>query len=241
MNTSNLLLAALLALAPLAAEAQSYRCVGKDGKKYYGSTIPAQCVGLPIEQLSAQGVVIRRFDPHASEQERLAKEAEAAKKRDEDNVAKEESRRNRALLATYTSEKDIEEARGRQLAENQKAVKEVEVRIAEIKKRQATYDKEMEFYQEASAKPADKGGKGKPAADAAKPKAGPKPPPKLMEDVKNAEIDLKAQQNLLAAKMKEVDVINTKYDEDKKRYLELTGKGGKAAVAEKGAPAAAKR
>src|SRR5689334_17177413 len=42
-------LAALLAL-PLDAAAQgaTYRCTAKDGKKYYGSTIPRQCAGQPI-------------------------------------------------------------------------------------------------------------------------------------------------------------------------------------------------
>ena len=39
----------------LAAEAQSYRCIGKDGKRYYGSTIPSACYGVPVEQLSPQG------------------------------------------------------------------------------------------------------------------------------------------------------------------------------------------
>ena len=48
---------------------------------------------------------------------------------------------------------------------------------------------------------------------------------KLEEDVKNAEIDLKAQLGLLEAKKKEVNSINAKYDEDKRRYLELTGGG----------------
>ena len=222
----NLLACALalsLAALSLPAEAQSYRCVGKDGKKYYGSTIPTQCIGQPIEQMSAQGVVIRRFDAPVSESERAAKEAEAAKKREEDTVAKEERRRNNALLATYASEKDIDEARSRTLADNQKATKEVEARIAAIRKRQEAFDKEMEFYSEGAARPADKGAKAKPGASA--PKAGAKPPPKLMEDIKNAEIDLKAQENLLAMRKKEVDTINTKYDEDKKRYQELRGKG----------------
>ena len=49
---------------------------------------------------------------------------------------------------------------------------------------------------------------------------------------------------LLAAKKKEVDGINAKYDEDKRRYLELT-KGPAAAPAPaptaKAAPAAAKK
>ena len=214
-----LFLAALLA-APLAAHAQSYRCVGKDGKKYYGSTVPAQCVGQAVEQLNSGGQVIRRFDPEGDEKQRAAREAEAAKKRQEDAAAREESRRNRALLATYTSEKDIEDARTRALADNQKAVKDTENKIEGIKKQQAGFAKEMEFYQEA---PAAKDAKGKPKAGAT-PAKQPKVPPKLAEDIKNAEVELKAQQDLLAVKKKEVDAINAKYDEDKKRYLDLTKK-----------------
>jgi hypothetical protein len=138
-------------------------------------------------------------------------------KREEDTVAKEERRRNNALLATYTSEKDIEDARERAIADNTKASKEVEGRIAEIKKRQAGYDKEMEFYSDAPK--TDKAGKGRPAAAA---KTGAKPPPKLLEDIHSAELDLKAQENLLAMRQKEVETINAKYDEDKKRFVELT-------------------
>ncbi len=213
IRTSAFIVAAL-ALAPLAASAQSFRCVGKDGKKYYGSTIPQECVGQRVEQLDKQGSVIRRIDPEGDEKARAAKEADAAKKRQEEAANREESRRNRALLATYTSEKDIDDARGRALEDNQKAVKEVEARIADLKKKQAGFAKEMEFYQEPAAK--DSKGKPKPAAKA------PKIPPKLSEDIKNTEIDLAAQQQLLDVKKKEVDAINAKYDEDKKRYLELT-------------------
>src|SRR5882672_32152 len=141
------LLAAML--APLAAQAQTtYRCVGDDGKKYYGQTIPPQCARQPIEELSPAGTVIRRGDPAADEKSRAVKEAEAAKKREDEAIANEESRRNRALLATYSSEKDIAEARARALVENDKAVKEVEQRIDEIKKRQVAYGKEMEFFEE---------------------------------------------------------------------------------------------
>jgi DNA repair exonuclease SbcCD ATPase subunit len=197
-NRFTLLAASALLIAPLAAEAQSFRCAGKDGKRYYGSTIPMECVGRPVEQLNAQGMVIKRIDPEASEKERLAKEAEAAKKREEDAAAKEAARRNRALLATYTSEKDIEEARARALADNQKAVQEVEGRIEAIRKRQSGYEKELEFYN-----------------------AKTTPPAKLTEDIKSAEDDLKAQQEVLAAKKREVEGINAKYDEDKKRYVEL--------------------
>jgi hypothetical protein len=198
-----MLAAALLLAAPLAAQAQvTYRCTGKDGKKYYGSAIPQECMGQPIEQLNKQGLVVRRIDPEGDEKARVEKEAAEGKKRELEAAMREDSRRNRALLATYTSERDIEDARGRALADNQKAIKEVETKIEAIRKRRSGYDKEMEFYQ-------DK-------------KGGAKAPAKLNEDIQNAEIDLQAQEDLLAAKKKEIAVINGKYDEDKKRYMELT-------------------
>jgi hypothetical protein len=201
-----LLIGGALMIAPLAAQAQAtYRCTGNDGKKYYGSTIPMQCVGRPVEQLNAQGLVVRRIDPEGEEKARVQKEAAAEKKKEEEATSREETRRSRALLATYTSERDIEEARKRALEDNERALHEVETKIEALKKRRAGYEKELAFYQDSKDKKAKSG-----------------PPAKLTNDIKNSDIDLKAQEDLLAAKKKEVTVINAKYDEDKKRYLEAT-------------------
>src|SRR5262245_24106669 len=134
--TRLMILAAALAAAPLTAQAQAqstYRCAGADGKKYYGNTIPQQCYGRLIEQLNSQGMVIRRIDPDEkalSEKEQEAKEREKLEKEKRDAANREGQRRNRALLATYSSEKDIEEQRQRALADNQKAVKEQEQCVA---------------------------------------------------------------------------------------------------------------
>ncbi|MBI4123808.1 MAG: hypothetical protein HY467_02800 [Betaproteobacteria bacterium] len=204
-----LLAAAALMIAPLAADAQqkgdsfTYRCTGKDGKKYYGSTIPTPCLGQPIDQLNMRGMLVKRIDPEGDEKARLEKEAEEKRLREEGAAKKEALRRNRALLATYTSEKDIDAARRRALAENQKAVKEAEQRIEALKKRRAGYDKELEFY-----------------------KDGNKPPAKLQEDIRATEVDIEATQGLLASKRKQTEAINAKYNEDKRRYVELT-RGGK--------------
>lgn len=193
--------AAILLLLPLAADAQSYRCTSKDGKKYYGSAMPTQCIGQPVEVLNAQGRVIRRIDPEGTEKERAAKEAQEAKKREQLAAQREAARRNRALLATYTSVQDIDDARKRALATNQRALQELEERIAQIRQRQAGYDKELALYK----------GKGEP-------------PARLTDEVRNAESDLKYQEELLAVKQKEVDQINARYEEDKKRYVQLTGR-----------------
>ena len=47
-----------LTTSTVAAEAQSYRCIGADGKRYYGSTVPAQCRGLPVEELKIDRVLV---------------------------------------------------------------------------------------------------------------------------------------------------------------------------------------
>jgi hypothetical protein len=209
---SKVLAAAALLLAPLAAphlayaqpkQDYTYRCTGKDGKKYYGQTIPQACLGQPLELINKQGLVVKRIDPEGDEKARLAKEAEAEKKRELEAAQKESMRRNRALLATYTSEKDIEDSRNRDLRNHQRGVQEVERRIEDLKKRQAQFQKELALFQEA--------GKGQP-------------PARLKEEIVNAEIDLKAQQSLLDAKKKEALGINARYDEDKRRYLEATGR-----------------
>lgn len=175
-------LAPVLALAPFAAGAQSYRCVGADGKKYYGQSVPPQCTGQPVEQLNAQGMVVKRIDAAASASDRARKDAEDAERRKREAASKEEGRRDRALLATYTSEKDIEDTRSRALKGNQDAVKEIEAKVAALRQKRAA-----------------------PGAD-----------------VKNIDIELRAQEGLLAAKTKEGEQINHRYDEDRKRYVELT-------------------
>jgi hypothetical protein len=178
------LLAAITAL-PLAAAAQSYRCVGTDGKKYYGQSVPPQCAGQPIEELNAQGLVVRKIDAQATADERAKKQAEEADRKKREALSKEEGRRDRALLATYTSEKDIEDARGRALAGNREQVTESEAKIAALKKRRSAPG----------------------------------------ENTSSIDIDLKAQEGLLAAKKKEADTINARYDDDKKRFAELNRKG----------------
>ena len=195
-------IAALAALAslPLFAEAQStYRCSGSDGKRYYGSTIPQPCYGRRVEVLNSQGMVVRRIDPEGDEKQRVAKEAQAENERKRETASREAQRRDRALLATYGSEKDIEEQRVRALADNQRSVKDVEARIQDIRKRQASYEREMTFY------PSPKN-----------------PPSKLLEDIKAAEVDLAAQQDLLAIMRKEVEQINARYSDEKKRFVQLT-------------------
>jgi hypothetical protein len=99
--------------------------------------VPPQCVGQVVEQLNAQGMVVKRIDAQASAEERAKKQAEAADRKKREAVSKEEGRRDRALLATYTSAHDIEQARERALKDNRAAVADIEKRIATLRQGKA--------------------------------------------------------------------------------------------------------
>ena len=206
------LLTAALAAAPLLAPAaafaqaqvqsqpgQTFRCTGKDGKKYYGQAIPAQCIGQPMELLNRQGMVVKKFDPQATAAERAQKEAEEAERKKREAISKEEGRRNRALLATYTSEKDIEDARGRALKENDLAVADIDKKIALMQQKRADTQKEIAQAKEKS-----------------------QPVGTLERTITNLDFDIKTQQDLRETKKREASAINSRYDDDVKRYRELT-------------------
>lgn len=195
----------ILAAAPAAAQQRMYKCVDAKGKVYYTQVPPPECLGRDTQELNKSGTLIRKnpaaipFNP-AQEQ---AREAERKKKIEDEERSKEERRKNLALLNTYSSEKDIEDARTRSLKEAQTAIEDTERRIAGAQKRHKELEAEKEFYVK-------------------------KPMPfKLKQEITNNEIEIRNQTGLLDAKKKEISTINAKYDEDKRRYIELTS--GKAA------------
>lgn len=203
-----LVIASFLALAAAPASAQSnmYKCKDSKGKTYYTQTPPAECMGKEIDELSTQGRVLKKREGALTPEQLAAREAEEKRKKEEEAQAREEKRKNQALLNTYSSEQDIEDGRQRALKQSEQAAKEIEKRIAETQKRAKALAAEKEFYLK------------KPM------------PKKLQDDIKNNDMDLKTQEEALAAKKKELGEINAKYDEDKRRYLQLTGAKPKAAA-----------
>jgi len=206
---------AMLAAAPANAQQTLYKCKDSKGKTYYTQTPPAECLGKEMDELSRQGRVVNKREAAMTPEQLAAREAEEKRKREEEDRAKEEKRKNQALLNTYASEKDIEDGRQRALKQAEAATKEIEKRIEDAQKRADKLAAEKEFY-------------------AKKPM-----PKKLQDDIRNNEIDLKGQQDALAAKKKELGEINAKYDEDKRRYLELTGAKPRAAAGGAGGAGAA--
>ncbi|TMH20783.1 MAG: DUF4124 domain-containing protein [Betaproteobacteria bacterium] len=202
-RTMLFLCSTVLALAPAAAQERMYKCVDARGKVYYTQVPPPECLGRDTQELNKSGTLIRKNPAALSPAQVQARDAERKKKIEDEERAKEERRKNLALLNTYSSEKDIEDARTRALKEAQGAIADTERFIAGAKKRGQELEAEKEFYVK-------------------------KPMPfKLKQEITNNEIEIRNQTSLLDAKKKEISKINAKYDEDKRRYVELTS--GKAA------------
>ena len=198
-RTLMLLCSTLLAVAPAAAQERMYKCVDARGKVYYTQVPPPECLGRDTQELNKSGTLIRKNPAAMTPAQEQAREAERRKKLEDEERSREERRKNLALLNTYSSEKDIEEARARSLAETQGAIADTERRIEGAQKRHKELESEKEFYVK-------------------------KPMPfKLKQEIANNEIEIKNQIVLLDAKKKEISTINAKYDEDKRRYIELTG------------------
>lgn len=209
LKRTTTILAILLALAAASATAQQrlYKCKDDKGKTYYTQTPPAECLGKEMDEMSRQGTVLKKREGVMTPEQIAAREAEEKRKKEEELAAKEEKRKNQALLNTYSSEKDIEDGRQRALKQAEAASKETQSKMAEAQKRAQVLAGEKEFYLK------------KPM------------PKKLQDDIKNNEIDIKGYQEALSAKQKELSEINAKYDEDKRRYQELTGSKAKAPAA----------
>ena len=198
---SALLFAASAVLAlDAAAQVRIYCCDDDHGRKVCGDFLPAACQGRPYEERDNRGFVSKNVEAPLTEAQLARREAEKAKQEEDKKRAAEERRRSLALLATYASEKDIISARDRALADVDKNMKQSQQRLDEAQKQKQKLDREKEFY------------KGKPMPD------------QLKSQVRENEKDLKAQTAAVNNRVKEMDEIRTRFADERKRYLELTGK-----------------
>ena len=201
-----------------AAQTRIYCCNDAIGRKVCGDFLPTACQGRAYEERDNRGFVSKKVDAPLTAEQQARRDAELVKKEADAKKAAEERRRTLALLATYSSEKDIDSVRDRNLAELDKSIKDAEKRLEEARKKKQKLDGDKEFY------------KGKPLPDSVK--------SQTLENEK----EITAQQKTIDDKIKEKEEIRARFADEKKRYLELTGKKAaetSAAAAPAPAPAPA--
>jgi hypothetical protein len=212
----------LVALAPCAAAA-TYKWVDEKGVVHYTDKIPPEAVEKSNVQLDKNGVPVKRTDAAPSAEQKRAKAEEEARAK---QLAKDHElvdRRDRALLSTYTMESEIDLPRRRALATIDQQIQSSTAYTTQLSKRREELEAKKTAVQ------------GQPV------------PPVLEREVANLDTELARQADLVAAKQKEVFLVNLRYDADLKRWRELRANteaqlnatANKAAAEGKSAPAKA--
>jgi hypothetical protein len=194
------LLLALLALAIVvvpSARAATYKWVDEKGVVHYTDKIPPEAINKGNVQLDKHGVPVKRTDPAPTPEQRKAKADEESRQQQLTREREMVDRRDRALLATYTTESEIELARKRALFTIEQQVQSSTAYTVQLNKRKAELEQR---------------------------KAAPDNKAKSLvqeRELANIDTELAKQADLVAAKQKEIILVNARYDTDTKRWREL--------------------
>lgn len=200
MNASLLKLLVLAAAAGVAANASAaalYKWVDDKGVVHYTDKMPPEAVDRGNVELSKQGVAIKKVDPALTPEQRRAREQEEERKRALAKQQEEVARRDRALLASYTSENEIELARQRAIAAIDTVLQSTAAYTERINKRKAEVQEKMATF------------RNRPV------------PPALERENESLNEELARQAEVISSKRREAAAINAKYDADKARWREL--------------------
>lgn len=178
-----------------------YCCADANGKHVCGDILPAVCYGRAYRELGADGRTLREIEAPLTAEQRAQRAAEEEQRKIEEVRLKEQQRKDQALMDTYVSVEDIENLRRRALGEVNRQIGNAENRIVEIRGSRKKFEDEAEFYTK------------KPM------------PAEVRKGLSDTEFEIKAQESIIEAKKKEIALIQAKYDQDRKRFLDLQQRG----------------
>lgn len=174
-------------------------CCDVEGKRTCGDPAPQQCINR-AKTVFGKGGVAKEVEAPLTVEQRAAREAEEARKKEEERKAAEQGRKDRALLDSYTNEREIDAARDRAIADIEKNAEQAKNRLEAAQAKQRKFDQEKEFYLK------------KPM------------PAHLKRQIEGNEAEIAAQQKALTQKDADITAVRERYELDKQRYLKLSGK-----------------
>lgn len=198
------LVAALLAVPALAASplsrGESYCCQEAGGRKICGDSLPEQCRGRAYRIIDSGGNLVREVGPPLTQEQKAQLAEESLRKKQQEEAAREQRRKDQALLDTYAGPGDIDLAQQKAEADIDLTIQGTRNKIVELEKRRKKLTDEAEFYKKQAL------------------------PAELAKSLRISNDEIQSMQDLISIKNKDRDAIKAKYDADRKRYTELTGR-----------------
>ncbi|MGE5616187.1 MAG: hypothetical protein ACM3X5_04665 [Bacillota bacterium] len=191
----------------------AYKCVDERGVTLFGYPPPPGCARVMMYEVTPSGKVLRQIEPTPTPEQLKARQAEIEKKKEADKVAAEQKRKDMALLATFSAEKEFDVARDRNIEPIKSRIAGAQERIKAIDKRTKELEDEMEFYK--SGKKAAKNGK------------QPQVPFNMTSEYKRIGEEKVTLIQAISDNEKEIERLSKQFEEDKQRWIALKT-GGKA-------------
>jgi len=193
-----LLSVSLVAFAP--AHAATYRWVDQNGKVQYSDVMPPSQAGEGHSELDKQGRVVKEIKRARVIAEERKRQAEAAARLETEKRRQLElRRRDKALLATYADEKEIELARGRAIEQESLNIRGLQARMDAAAAKLAYANSNLARFRNA----------GKPA------------PVGYAQMRDEAQRELALISESMRQRTQAIEDIHTRFAEDAKRYIEL--------------------
>jgi len=198
MRVRFLFLLILLVSFPAVA-GKLYSWVDEHGKTHYGNAVPPEYAQQGNAELNKSGMVIKKTDAALTPEQRKAKEDELAQQKAEEQKKLEQKRRDKALLNTYTTEKEIDLVRDRNLQQGELQLQSMNLRVKQVQPR----------LDQARKRADDLAAKKKPL------------PLDLQQELEESGKEMQRLQEMIKRKSTDMDAIRAKFEDDKKRFREL--------------------
>lgn len=180
-----------LIFASFSVHAKMYKWVDDKGEVHYGDTVPPEYAGSQRKELSHSGTEVQQ-----------KKDGKKGSGTDKELSAEEQEkvRHDKALLATYSSIKEIELARKRNTQQLEEQIDSLKRQLEIVNRRAVEYRGNMASLKK----------EGKPI------------PPSLARDLEDSQKEVNRVDRDIAKRQKDLAEINAQFDADVARYKELT-------------------
>jgi hypothetical protein len=191
-----------LLLWPAASMAGSIKCwTNKEGVRECGAVVPPEYSQQRVEVMNERGIVVDVKEA-AKTKEQLAEEARLAKLKQEELRRQEEARlRDTILLQSFTTERDLKISYDGKIGVNRDIIDITNTGTRTLKDNLNNTRTKAANYE----------------------RAGEKPPESVLEEINNLKRQIKDNDEFIARKEEEINVLKRQYEADLKRFRELKG------------------
>jgi len=194
-----ILLPALLSGGEVLAE-RIYKWVDETGEIQYGDRVPPRYATTERSVINDQGRTVKVYAAPKSPEEKAEAQALAEQRAEEKKIAEQQAVRDHSLFSTYSSEEDMLLARDSKVSSVETLIQLTKSRLDSMQKRLSELTNEAAEFE----------------------RSGKKLPGGLVNQMKIIREQILQNEAFVKAKENEKEQIANKFDEDIKRYRELT-------------------